>query len=130
MKKALIFGLILSGLVSCSYPESDPNITVSIFGSGDRQNQKVVLTANVSGNDISLITESGFCYAGYGSEGRNYPTFGLKRHETSLSNFSWKFGEEMQQRVASVRAYIIIDGIVIYSANTIDVSLIYANIGL
>lgn len=130
MKRIILIVVAIVCVVSCKYPESEiNNIAVYVTGTGDRPTQTITINAQISGVDDAIITERGFCYSGYGSSTQSqYPTLGLDKHVVNGNAFIWNFGEEMKGIVGYVRAYVIVNGIVIYSDETINIGMIYANI--
>jgi len=126
MKNIIVIIVLTLCFAGCKYPESDiRSISVNVNGVYNKKTQTVTLRAQVSNPENAVITEQGFCYAGFGNfERESYPTVGLNKHIVNGADFVWILSEEeLHGGIAYIRAYVVVEGIVIYSAETIEMSL-------
>ena len=129
MKKYIIF-LLSVCFCACQYPKSDiETVEVHINAESNKESKQIVLTASLLGVNEADVQEKGFCYAGFGGyDESNYPHIGLNKHAITNNRFSWTFGEDMSSKISSARAYVIVNDIVIYSSETVDVNIMLVNL--
>ena len=129
MKKYILLLITICSICGCQYPESElDNISLDIIKEVDNQTKKMTLRGRIN-VDLS-VSEYGFCYSSGSNHAEDaYPTIGLNKHIIKEGRFSWTFGEEiLPARIYNARAYIIVNGIAIYSENTVDVNIALTNL--
>lgn len=104
----------------CQYPESQiDDVSLRITGSADDYSGNVTLNGILSGVDEAIVSEYGFSYSssgGYGSPA------GKQKHIVDAGRFIWNLNVNSNPNVVYVRAYVVADGIMIYSSNEITIS--------
>lgn len=113
--RLMLFIALTAQFAGCEYPVSNvDNISLTISVNVNEATKEVIATAQIPDAYQNAISEKGFCYTYHNYRIARIPTIEQK-HLIETEPFSWGFIYNEEFNVAYIRAYIIVDGIVIYS---------------
>ncbi len=116
----IVYFFILIGIISllggCEYPENcveDATVKIEVTSNAQTKNIHVKATYSY----ISGVSEWGFCYMLHHGYGVDIQRKGCTIYEP----FAWDFQLSNSFNVQWIKAYVVIDGIFVYS-DTVDIA--------